>query len=257
MHQTRFLGLLQAIPTESSVGNEKISVLADWLCFAPWSNFWQFFGRLEDDAILHLPLDRIAPNSVPWGFARHSTPIKRWKRENTSISRLAWFWCSFGAFSAGTKTTLSWAYPWNELQQTRFLGLLQAIPPESGLGKEKIPVLADCPCFPPWSNFWQFFGRLEDDDVLRVPLDGIAPNSVPWAFAGHSTGIWRWKRENTSISRLPLFCSLEQLLAVFRPARRRRCPALTLGPNCTKLGSNGFCTPFHRNLALDTGKCQY
>ena len=120
---------------------------------------------------------------------RHSTRIKRWKRENTSISRLAWFWCSFGAFSAGTKTTLSWAYPWNKLQQTRFLGLLQAIPPESGVGNEKIPVLADCPCFAPWSNFWQFFGRLEDDDVLHLPLDRIAPNSVPMAFARHSTGI--------------------------------------------------------------------
>ena len=189
MHQTRFLGLLQAIPPESGVGNEKIPVLADCLCFAPWSNFWQFFGRLEDDAILHLPFDRIAPNSVPWGFARHSTRIKRWKRENTSISRLAWFWCSFGAFSAGTKTTLSWAYPWNELQQTRFLGLLQAIPPESGVGNEKIPVLADCPCFAPWSNFWQFFGRLEDDATLHLPLDRIAPNSVPMAFACHSTGI--------------------------------------------------------------------
>ena len=180
---------MQAISPESGVGKEKIPVLADCPCFAPWSNFWQFFGRLEDDAILQLPLDRIAPNSVPMAFARHSTRIKRWKRENTSISRLAWFWCSFGAFSAGTKTTLSWAYPWNELQQTRFLGLLQAIPPESGVGNGKIPVLADCLCFAPLSTFWRFFVQLEDDAVLHLPLDGIAPNSVPWAFARHSTGI--------------------------------------------------------------------
>ena len=196
MHQTRFLGLLQAIPPESGVGNEKIPVLADCLCFAPWSNFWQFFGRREDDAILHLPLDRIAPNSVPWGFARHSTRIKRWKRENTSISRFAWFWCSFGAFSAGTKTTLSWAYPWTELHQTRFQWLLHAIPQESSVGNEKISVLAD------WPGFGAF-------------------------------------------------------LALFWPARRRHCPALTLGMNCTKLGSLGFCRPFHRNLALDTRKYPY
>ena len=82
--------------------------------------------------------------------------------------------------------------------------------------------------------FWRFFGRHVDDAILRSPLDRIASNSCSWAYAGHFTGIWRWKGENTSISRLPLFSSLEQLLAVFRPARRRRCPALTLGRNCTK-----------------------
>ena len=148
--------------------------------------------------------------------------------------------------------------------------------------------------------FWRFFGRHVDDAILRSPLDRIASNSCSWAHAGHFTGIWRWKGENTSISRLPLFCpgatlpldgiapnsgswafachstrikrwkrentsisrlhlfcSLEQLLAVFRPSPRRCCPALTLGMNCTKLGSLGFCRPFHRNLALETRKYQY
>ena len=118
---------------------------------------------------------------------------------------MAWFWCSFGAFSAGTKTTLSWAYPWTELHQTRFQWLLHAIPQESSVGNEKISVLADCPCFAPWSNFWQFFGRLEDDATLHLPLDRIAPNSVPMAFARQSTGILRWIRENASISRLAWF----------------------------------------------------
>ena len=68
---------------------------------------------------------------------------------------------------------------------------MQAITPESGVENGKIPVLADYPNFPPWSNFWRFFGRLQDDAVLRLPLDRIAPNSVSWAFAGHSTGIKR------------------------------------------------------------------
>ena len=135
--------------------------------------FWRFFGRHVDDAVLRLPLDRIAPNSVPWGFARHSTRIKRWKRENTSISRLPLFCpgATFGSFSAGSKTTMSCAYPWTELHQTRVLGLLHAIPPESSVGNGKIPVLADCTCFAPWSNFWRFFVRLLDDAVLRLPLE--------------------------------------------------------------------------------------
>ena len=144
-------------------------------------------------------------------------------------------------------------HPWPELHQTRFLGLLQAISTELGVGSGKLPVLADYPNFAPWSNFWHFFGRLQDDAVLRLPLDRIAQNSFSWAFAGHFTGIGYWKPKNTSISRLPQFCSLEQLVAFFRPAPRRCCPALTSGPNCTKLGFLGFCRPFHRNRALETG----
>ena len=100
--------------------------------------------------------------------------------------------------------------------------------------------------------FWRFFGCLKDDAFLHSPLARIAPNSVSWAFAGHFNGIGCWKRKNTSISRLPQFCSLEQLLAFFRPAPRRRCPALTSGLNCTKLGFLGFCRPFHRNRVLET-----
>ena len=91
-----------------------------------------------------------------------------------------------------------------------------------------------------WRFFWRFFSWLKDDAVLHSPLARIAPNSVSWAFAGHFNGIGCWKGKNTSISRLPQFCSLEQLLladwhgfggflAVFRLAQRRRWSALTLG----------------------------
>ena len=152
--------------------------------------FWRFFGWLQDDAALRLPLDRIAPNSVSWAFAGHFTGIGCWKRKNTSITRLPQF-CSLeqllAFFSADSKTTLPFAYPWTELHQTRFLGLLQAISPESGVGSGNIPVLPDYPNFAPWSNFWRVFGRLQDDAVLRLPLDRIAPNSVSCVFAGHST----------------------------------------------------------------------
>ena len=102
--------------------------------------------------------------------------------------------------------------------------------------------------------FWRFFGRHEDDAVQGSPLDRIAPNSSSWAYAGHFTGIKHLKRENTSISRLPLFRSLEQLLAVFRPARRRRCPALTLGPNCTKLGFLGLLHAIAQESSVGNGK---
>ena len=125
LHQSRFPVFLQAIPPESSVGNGKTPLLADW----------------------------------------HG----------------------FGGFTAGSKTTLSCAYPWTELHQTRFLGLLQAISPELGVGSGILPVLADYPNLAPWSNFWRFFGRLQDDTVLRLPLDRITPNSVSCVFAGHST----------------------------------------------------------------------
>ena len=129
LHQIRLPVFLQAIPPESSVGNEKTPLLADWHGFGVF----------------------------------------------------------FGVFLAGSKTTLPFAYPWTELHQTRFLGLLQAISPESGVGSGNIPVLPDYPNFAPWSNFWRFFGRLQDDAVLRLPLDRIAPNSVSCVFAGHST----------------------------------------------------------------------
>ena len=137
------------------------------------------------------------------------------------------------------------------------LVLSQAIPPESTDGTWKIPASANVPSFAPWSNFWRFFGRLKDDAVLRLSLDRITPNSVSWAFEGHFTRIGCWRRKNTSISRLPQFCSLDQLLAFFRPAPRRRCPALTSGPNYTKLGFLCLCRPFHLNRALETGRHHY
>ena len=71
-------------------------------------------------------------------------------------------------------SSLSCAYLWTELHQTRLPVLLQAIPPESSVGNGKTPLLAD------WHGFGGFF-------------------------------------------------------AVFRLAQRRRCPAFTPGPNCTKL----------------------
>ena len=139
---------------------------------------------------------------------------------------------------------LSCTYPWTELHQTRFLGLLHAIPQESSIGNEKISVLAD------WPGFGAFLALFWPARRRHCPALTLGMNCTKLG----SLGFCRPFHRNLP---LPLFCSLEQLLAVFRPARRRRHPALTLGPNCTKLGSNGFCTPFHRNLALDTGKCQY
>ena len=61
---------------KSRVENGKIPVLADYPNFAPWSDFWRFFGGLKDDAVLRLSLARIATNSVSWAFAGHSSGIE-------------------------------------------------------------------------------------------------------------------------------------------------------------------------------------
>ena len=100
---------------------------------------------------------------------------------------------------------------------------LHAIPPESSVGTGKISILANCPHFAPWSNFWWFFGRLECHALLCLGLVCIAPKSVSGACARHSIRIKRWNRINTSISKMPSFCSLEQLLVVFG---RLECDAL-------------------------------
>ena len=110
MHKTRFLWLLQAVSAKSSVGNEKIRVLADCPGFAAWSNFCCFFGRLEDDASLRLRMDRIGPNWTELGFSGFSRPFHL----NQALE-------TFGAFSAGSTTTLSCASAWTELHQTALI----------------------------------------------------------------------------------------------------------------------------------------
>ena len=82
-----------------------------------------------------------------------------WKQEDIIISRLARF---FVGFSAGSKTTLPFACPWSEWYQTRFFGLLRAIPPEEGVGSGKIPVLADYP------NFARFFRQAPRQRCLAL-----------------------------------------------------------------------------------------
>ena len=191
-----FLCFLQAIPPESSVGNGKTPLLAHWHDFG---GFCRFFGRLQDDAALRLPMDRIALNSVSWAFAGHFTRIGCWKRKYTSISRLPQF-CSLEQLLAFFRPTLRRRCPaltsGPNYTKLYFLCFLQAIPPESSVENGKTPSLAD------WHGFVGF-------------------------------------------------------LSVFRPAPRRRCPSLTPGPNCTKLGFLGFCRPFHQNWVLEAEKYQY
>ena len=165
---------------------------------------------------------------------------------------MARFWRFLAFF--GSKTTLSCAYPSTELHQTRFLGLLQAIPPESNVRNGKIPVLADYSNFAPWTNFWRFFGRHQDDAVLHLPLNELHQTRLP--------GLLQSIPPESSVGsgKTPLLADWHGFggfLAVFRLAPRRRCPALTHRPNCTKLGFLGFCRPFHRNRTLETGKYQY
>ena len=196
LHQTRFPGLLQAIPPESSIGNGKTPLLADWHGFGGFLAVFRLAPRRRCPSLTP------GPNCTKLSFLVFCRPFLRnqalqtGKYQYYQITPILLPGATFGVFSAGSKTTLSCAYLWTELHQTRFPRLLQAIPPESSIGNRKTPLLAD------WHGFGRFF-------------------------------------------------------AVFRLAQRRRCPALTLGPNCTQLGFLGFCRPLHRNQALKTGKYQF
>ena len=160
---------LQAIPPESSVGNGKTPLLADWHGFGVFFAFFRLAPRRRCPALTCL--DRITPNSVSCvlqaippesSVGNGKTPLLAdWPHGFGSLEQL------LVVFSAGSKTTLSCAYLWTELHQTRFpVGFLQAIPPESSVGNGKTPLLAD------WHGIWRFFcvffGWLQDDACAYV-----------------------------------------------------------------------------------------
>ena len=167
---------LQAIPPESSVGNGKTPLLADW------HGFGVFFAFFSAGSKTTLPCAYVLTELHQTRFPVFLQAIPPESSVGNGKTPLLADWHGFGS-----KTTLSCAYPLTKLHQAQFLGLLQAIPPESSVENGKIPVLADYPNLAPWSNFWRFFGRLQDDAVLRLPLDRITPNSVCCVFTGHST----------------------------------------------------------------------
>ena len=68
------LVLLQAIPSESTVGTWKISALAKVPHDAPWSNFWRFSPGCKSRALLPLGLVQIASKSICWYFRRPFHP---------------------------------------------------------------------------------------------------------------------------------------------------------------------------------------
>ena len=179
---------LQAIPPESSVGNGKTPLLADW-----------------------------------HGF--------------------------------GSKTTLSCAYPLTKLHQTQFPGLLQAIPPESSVENGKIPVLADYPNLGPWSNFWCFFAGSKTTLSCAYLWTELHQTRFPVFFQAIPP------ESSVGNGKTPLLADWHGFGVFFAfsfwLAPRRRCPSLTPGPNCTKLGFLGFCRPFHRNWVLEAEKYQY
>ena len=152
---------------------------------------------------------------------------------------------------------MSCAYPLTELHQTRFLGLLQAIPPESGVGIGKIPVSADYPNFAPRSIFGVFSASSKTTRSCAYLWTELHQTRFP--------GLLQAIRPESSvrIGKIPVladypnFAPWSNFWRFFRPAPRRRCPSLTSGPNRTKLGFLGFCRPFHLNRALETGRHHY
>ena len=146
LHQTRFPVLLQAIPPESSVGNGKTPLLADWHGFG---RFWRFFGCSKTTLPFAYPLTELHQTRF-LGLLQAIPPESSVR--NGKIPVLA-----------GTKTTLSCAYLWAELHQTRFPVLLQAIPPESSVGNGKTPLLAD------WRGFGRFLALFRLAPRRRCP----------------------------------------------------------------------------------------
>ena len=189
---------LQAIPPESSVGNEKTPLLADWHGFGGFLSLFRLAPRRRSPSFggFSAGSKTMLSYSYLWTelhqtrfpvFLQATPPESSVGNGKTPLLADWHSFCGCLAVFQLAPTTLPFAYPWTELHQTRFLGLLQAIPPESSVRNGKIPVLADYPNFAPWSNFWRFFGRVQNDVVLRLPLDRITPNSVSCVFAGHST----------------------------------------------------------------------
>ena len=179
LHKTQFPGLLQAIPPESSVGHEKTPLLADW------HGFGGFLAVFLAGSKTTLPFAYPWTESHQTWFLGLLQAIPPESSVGNGKTPLLADWHGFGGFLSVFR--LSCAYPLTELHQTRFLGLLQAIPPESSVVNGKTPLLADWHVL---AFFWRFFCWLQDDAAFRFPLDRIAPNSVSWAFAGHSTRIW-------------------------------------------------------------------
>ena len=68
------LVLLQAIPSESTVGSWKILALAKVPRFAPWSIFWLFCRDCKSKALLRFGLVQIVSKSVCWYFRRPFHP---------------------------------------------------------------------------------------------------------------------------------------------------------------------------------------
>ena len=146
LHQTRFLGLLQAIPPESSVGNGKTPLLADW------HGFGGFLAGSNSTLPFAYPWTELHQTRFLWLLQAIPPELGVGSGKIPVLADYPNFapWSIFGVFSAGSKTTLSCAYLWTELHQTRFPGLLQAIPPESSVGIGKTPLLAD------WHGFGGF-----------------------------------------------------------------------------------------------------
>ena len=187
--------------------------------------FWRFFCWLQEDAAFRLPLDRIAPNSVSWAFAGHSTGIGCWKRKNISISRLPQF-CSlehFWRFFGRLQDDAVLRLPLDRITQNRFPVFLQAIPPESSVGNGKTPLLAD------WHGFGVFLAFFLAGSKTTLPF------AFPWTEL-HQTRFPVFLQaippeSSVGNGKTPLLADWHGFggfLTVFRPAQRRRCPALTL-----------------------------
>ena len=164
----------QAIPPESSVGNGKTPLLADW------HGFGGFTAGSKTMLSCAYPLTKLHQTQFP-GLLQAISP--ELGVGSGKIPVLADYpnlvpGATFDVFSAGSKTTLSWAYLWTELHQSRFPVFLQAIPPESSVGNGKTPLLAD------WHSFGVFLSVFRLAARRRCPSLTPGPNCTKLSFLG-------------------------------------------------------------------------
>ena len=137
--------------------------------------FWRFFG---------CPSLTPGPNCTKRGFLGFCRPFHRnWVLEAETyqyyqITPILLPGATFGVFSADSKTTLSCAYLWTELHQSRFPVFLQAIPPESSVGNGKTPLLPD------WHGFGVFLAFFQLAPRRRCPSLTPRPNCTKLSFLG-------------------------------------------------------------------------
>ena len=178
------LVLLQAIPSESTLGTWKIPALAKVPGFAPGSNFWRY------------PKTASRGHSWPWvwckshqsrsvgPFTGHSIRIHCWNLENTSMSKKCPVLGQGATFGVVPKLQVEVSRDLGFSRNRIKVGLLvlsQAISPESTDRTWKIPAWAKNAEFWAREQLLALSPNCKSRSLVTLGLVGIASKSVCWS----------------------------------------------------------------------------